>query len=94
LLAGIFSANDARRRVVVELAHGLGIGEAVAAGELLCCVPKRLAASLEAGGLVQSADLPFESPRIDVSQFWHERLHADQGHRWFRGLVYRAYSAL
>lgn len=94
VLAGVFRQHDARRHVVIELAHGLGIGEAVAAGELLCCVPKRLAASLEAGGLVQSAELPFDSPRVDVSQFWHERMHSDEGHRWFRGLVYRAYSAL
>ena len=94
VLAKVFREHGARRHIVVELAHGLGIAEVVSAGDLLACVPKRLAINLVATGAVQSAEVPFPSPQVEVSQFWHERMHADEGHRWFRSLVYRAYSAL
>jgi hypothetical protein len=31
---------------------------------------------------------PLALPRIEISQFWHERVHNDQGHRWFRAAIY------
>lgn len=94
LVAEVFRAHGARRRVVIELTHSLGLAEVVAAGDLLACVPRRLAESLAAAGRVECVELPFPSPRVDVSQYWHGRLHGDEGHRWLRGLVYRAYSSL
>jgi DNA-binding transcriptional LysR family regulator len=94
VLAGVCRAHGARRRVVVELAHGLGIAEVITAGDLLACVPKRLANTLVATGAVTSAEVPFASPQVEVSQFWHERMHSDEGHRWFRNLVYRTYSVM
>lgn len=86
--------NGAKRRVVVELAHGLGISEVISSSDLLACVPSRLAKSLIVKDEIQSAELPFISPVVEVSQFWHERMHADEGHKWFRNLIYRSYSAL
>jgi DNA-binding transcriptional LysR family regulator len=43
--------------------------------------------------LAQNLDLaifptPLALPRIEISQFWHERVHNDQGHRWFRAAIY------
>lgn len=90
----LFRTHGVQRKVVMELAHGLGIAEVVAACDVLVCVPQRLADTLEARESVQLAPLPFESPRIDVSQFWHHRFHADPGHRWLRQLVFRNYSAM
>lgn len=29
---------------------------------------------------------PVRMPRIDVSQYWHERFHRDAGNRWIRGI--------
>jgi DNA-binding transcriptional LysR family regulator len=31
---------------------------------------------------------PLNLPRVEISQFWHERVHADRGHRWFRAAIY------
>jgi DNA-binding transcriptional LysR family regulator len=86
--------NGARRRVVVELAHSLGIYEVISNSDLLICVPSRLAKNLMAKGDIESGELPFSSPVVEVSQYWHERMHADEGHKWFRNLIYRSYSAL
>lgn len=94
VLAGVFRDHKVKRQVSIELAHGLGIVEVIAASDLLICVPKRLADSLAADQTVVMAPLPFESPQIDVSQFWHHRFHADAGHKWLRALVFHNYSAL
>jgi DNA-binding transcriptional LysR family regulator len=93
VLSRVFAAHGVKRKVALELAHGLGLGETVAASDVLLCAPKRLADFLVDTGLVAAAPLPFESPRIDVSQFWHERNHMDDGHRWMRSLVYRNHAA-
>jgi hypothetical protein len=29
---------------------------------------------------------PLKMPRIDVSQYWHERFHREPGSEWIRGL--------
>jgi DNA-binding transcriptional LysR family regulator len=68
--------------------------ETVAVSNMLMCVPQRLAHGLAASDLIETAPLPFESPSFDVSQFWHERNHVDDGHRWLRSLVYRHYSGM
>jgi hypothetical protein len=36
---------------------------------------------------------PLNLPRVEISQFWHERVHADRGHRWFRAVIYELFGA-
>ena len=33
---------------------------------------------------------PLPLPPIEIAQLWHERVHSDQGHRWFRGTTTRS----
>lgn len=93
VLDGIYKSKKAKRNVAIELAHGLGIGEIIASSDLLCCIPKRLALNLAKHADIDICDLPFKSPSIDVSQYWHDKVHSDLGHQWFRNLVYKSYSA-
>jgi DNA-binding transcriptional LysR family regulator len=93
-LNDLFRQNNASRKVVIELAHGLGIAEVIGASDLMICVPHRLADHLAGTGLVTSAPLPFESPLGDVCQYWHDRVHADAGHKWLRALVFRNYAGM
>ena len=30
---------------------------------------------------------PLPLPRIELSQYWHERVNNDEGHRWFRSVI-------
>ena len=34
---------------------------------------------------------PLALSRIEIGQFWHERAHSDQGHRWFRAAIYKLF---
>jgi DNA-binding transcriptional LysR family regulator len=49
-------------------------------------VPATMAAQLEAPLNLRTFVPPLKMPRIDVSQYWHERFHRDPGSVWIRGL--------
>ncbi|MGR9187010.1 LysR family transcriptional regulator (plasmid) [Rhizobium leguminosarum] len=74
--------------VVNHFTHALRI---VAASDLLTCVPSGFIrghgqALVAQGGLVVS-DLPFEAEKLIYKLVWHERLHTNAAHHWFRSLV-------
>ena len=35
-------------------------------------------------------ETPITLPRIEISQYWHERYHRDAAHRWFRSVTFRS----
>ncbi|WP_342130313.1 LysR family transcriptional regulator [Hydrogenophaga sp. OTU3427] len=74
------------QRNVVAMAGGFVAALALARGtDLLACVPERHTAKLRAG--LQSFELPFPTPELAISLFWHPRFQADPAHLWFRQLV-------
>jgi DNA-binding transcriptional LysR family regulator len=36
---------------------------------------------------------PIVLPRIEISQYWHERYHRDAAHRWIRSLTFELFSS-
>ena len=73
-------------RRVATIVAGFSTALALArASDLVATVPERHTASLRAG--MHSFALPFPTPEITVSLFWHPRLDADLAHRWLRGCV-------
>lgn len=89
----LFQQHGAQRLVSVEVAHGLGIVELISCSDLLICVPQRLAETYRSMANIETAELPFSFGPIDISQFWHHRLHADAGHRWLRSLIFQHYGS-
>jgi DNA-binding transcriptional LysR family regulator len=49
-------------------------------------VPETMATVLAAPLGVRVFTPPMKMPRIDVSQYWHERFHREPGNQWIRGL--------
>jgi DNA-binding transcriptional LysR family regulator len=89
----LFADRGVHRRVMMTLAHGLGLAETIAATDLLICAPKRLADTYASHSGVVSAPLPFVPERYAISQFWHHRLHADTGHQWLRSLIFMHFAS-
>src|SRR5260221_2607822 len=87
----LFRRHGVQRQVVSEFGHALGIVQAVASTDLIVCVPKRLAEMYASHADVAIAPPPFDSPVVDISQYWHERMHHDAGHRWLRSVVFRRF---
>jgi DNA-binding transcriptional LysR family regulator len=55
-------------------------------------MPAKLAEFLAEKFKLATFPTPLALPRIEISQFWHERVHNDQGHRWFRHAVYTLFA--
>jgi DNA-binding transcriptional LysR family regulator len=91
-VAKLFRERGARRQVMLELVHGLGIVDTIAASNLLICVPQRLAETFFDRADVESRPLPFTFMPTDISQFWHHRMHGDMGHKWLRSLIFSKYA--
>jgi DNA-binding transcriptional LysR family regulator len=57
--------------------------------EAIATLPARLAETLAGDLGLFAFPPPFEAAPIQIDQFWHERLHKDEGHRWLRGVVFQ-----
>ena len=73
-------------RNVVTIVGGFATALALArASDLIASVPERHTRNLRAG--MHSFPLPILTPEFTVSLIWHPRSHADQAHRWLRGVI-------
>jgi DNA-binding transcriptional LysR family regulator len=55
--------------------------------DAVATVPARLAKYVAADLKLAVFPTPLALPRIEINQFWHERVHRDAGHRWFRAAI-------
>jgi DNA-binding transcriptional LysR family regulator len=77
-----------QRRVVLTTPHFSSAPMIVAQSDLIVTVPEPLARYFStASAQVRVVALPFESPRIDLKQFWHRKFHHDPRNRWLRTLT-------
>ena len=74
------------QRKVVTIVGGFSTALALArASDLIASVPARHTQNLREG--MHSFELPILTPEFTVSLIWHPRSHADQAHRWLRGVI-------
>ncbi|HYZ63557.1 MAG TPA: LysR substrate-binding domain-containing protein, partial [Acetobacteraceae bacterium] len=73
------------RRIALVIPHFAASPGVVAASDLAVTVPSHLGEVYANSGVV-TVPLPFETPRIEVALYWHERLHEDPASRWLRGM--------
>jgi DNA-binding transcriptional LysR family regulator len=67
---------------------------AVADTDFFFAAPRELVTNVAARLGLQLLDPPVPLPPIKVSMVWHERMHAEAGHRWLRDAVHTAGRAL
>jgi len=81
-------ARGLSRQVALTTPHFLGIARLIAKSDMLAAVPHALGLvyGTAANGL-KTVRLPFESPRIELKQHWHRKVHKDARHIWLRGIV-------
>lgn len=73
------------RRVTCSVPSFLLAPSLVASSDLICLLPRRLAARHAA--TVESYELPFPTPRFTVQLVWHPRRQNDPAHKWLRRRV-------
>jgi DNA-binding transcriptional LysR family regulator len=83
-----------RRNVAMSVPHFFAAAAIAAQTDLLLAAPRRVAAMLTPTLPLRVLELPFNAPRLELSQVWHERTHTDPAQRWLRTMVSAAASGL
>lgn len=88
------AAHGLRRAVVLRTPHFLAVAPLVAASDLVCTLPARIARAAAEGHAVVAFEPPIELPGFDVAMYWHPRRERDPAVRWLREHARAAAAAL
>lgn len=88
LLEQVFTAKLDPDRVQLRLPSFVAAAVVASRTDAAATIPARLAEFLAEDFALAIFRTPLNLPRIEIGQFWHERVHHDRGHRWFRALIY------
>lgn len=80
-------AQGSSRRVVLSVPHFLFLLSAVASSDVVALVPSRL---IPRAPSVRAVEPPLDVPGFEMTMVWHERVHRDPAHVWFRERVAEA----
>ena len=75
------------RRVTMTVPHFQAVALAVATSDLLGSIPVHFARLLAERLDLEIFMPPIESPRMDVTIYWHRRFDRDRGSLWLRGEI-------
>jgi DNA-binding transcriptional LysR family regulator len=83
-----------QRTIAMTVPHYLPPAFLVAHTDMAVILPGRLAAEMCRRLPLSEIEIPFPMAEIDVSLYWHERVHNSPAHKWFRATVQRSVMAL
>jgi DNA-binding transcriptional LysR family regulator len=86
----VLAALGRTRRVVARVPHFLIAPHVIASSDLCVTIAARLAALYAEPLGLALLPTPFEMGGFTIGMAWHERAHADPGHRWLRDQIYAA----
>lgn len=75
------------RAIVMKVSSTAPVADVLARTDLIAAVPGRWFSRLHNREAFRTLPLPFETDRLHVHAFWHERNHHDPGHRWLRNQI-------
>lgn len=81
-LENTLQARGLSRNIVVTVSNFSGLPEFLRGTSLLASAPARMQHQLLRG--FATAPLPFDYREVSLLMVWHQRYHADAGHRWLR----------
>ena len=87
LLERILARKGIVRRTALRVPHFTVVPGIIQNTDLLVIVPSSVFDSMPGLRRVKALHLPFETPLLEVKQFWHQRYHHDPASRWLRGVI-------
>jgi len=87
LLERILSRKGIGRRTALRVPHFTVVPAIIQNTDLLVTVPSSVIDAMPGLRQVKALPLPFETPPLEVKQFWHQRYHHDPANRWLRGVI-------
>jgi DNA-binding transcriptional LysR family regulator len=82
------------RKIGVVVPGFLAAPEIVARTDCFFTAPRELMVELAERLELAMLEPPIPIAPVPVAMLWHERLHADPAHAWFRGVVARVLGAV
>lgn len=80
--------QNIKRDISIQLPSYLGVGLIIEQTELIATLPQKLAELLLQTERLRKLPLPFNVPKYQVKQHWHERVHANPDNQWLRQVCY------
>jgi DNA-binding transcriptional LysR family regulator len=93
VLEQVLASKLKHDRILVRVPSFVAAAFVASRTDGVATMPERLAKYLVDDLPLAFFRTPLTLPRIDISQFWHERVHEDRGHRWFRAAIYQMFGA-
>lgn len=87
------SANIAPANVLLRVPSFLAGAIVASQTDGVATLPANLAAGIAAPLGLVVFKTPLQLPRIEIAQYWHERLHRDAAHRWLRAVTFQLFGA-
>jgi DNA-binding transcriptional LysR family regulator len=60
--------------------------------DAVATIPRALALGLARGCGLQLVEPPLDFPKIEISQYWHDRVHRDPGNQWLRDVMKKLFA--
>jgi DNA-binding transcriptional LysR family regulator len=92
-LEQILAARLAPAQVQVRVPSFLAGAFVASCTDAVATLPARLARLLAPNLQLRLFAPPFEATPIQIDQFWHQRVHQDEGHRWLRATIFELMAA-
>jgi DNA-binding transcriptional LysR family regulator len=78
-------------RILMRVPSFMPVGFIVSNSDAIGTVPAVLANYISENLNLGVFQPPLTLPRLDISQFWHERLHRDPAHCWLRARIFELF---
>jgi DNA-binding transcriptional LysR family regulator len=82
-----------RRSIVCRVPSFITAAVVASMSDAVVTLPVRVVEPLAERLRLRVFEPPLELPRIDVSQYWHQRFHKDAGNRWIRDVFMTLFGA-
>ncbi len=84
----LLALSGHKRNISVRVPHFFAALEIIATTDMVILLPAKFVRRYVAPEKFSVLEPPFEIPPMEISMFWHARMHHDPLHKWFRQFVY------
>lgn len=91
-LESTFTTENISRKIALRLPHYFALPSVILTSDLLATVPNSVILNLRSAENFEVHELPFESPILNVTMYWHLRQDTDPAHKWFRQMFFDLFS--
>lgn len=94
LVEDVLKEMGLERNIGLRIPHFSVLPRILPSGNMLACLPNRIAELFAEPGHMKVIDLPFSAPTFDVSLYWQDRHEDTVAQQWFCNLAFSTLSKI